>query len=556
MRSRANTSLLEVLKSRRGRGRKLYSASIHDDAQSHRLSEQLGAQAFTWGREIFFSRGAFRPGSRAGRALLTHELTHVAQQSKASRPFIQRKVSGRYPAIRKSLSTAVFRDWWVTKAEVETVLKILGALSAIDLKNTVARMEKDGLVKTLFAKVKADQAVRYAALLERIHRQRVHKRSIPICGLPPLQASCTPTKKRLVERRFSQARDWAKRARTAVVRYRKMTKKHAKTGALLDRFFFHSKVHGKQGWSAKDLSLRRIILTFDAVVKHVRLFYGNFSPVTITRKKAMPNRGGIKLECASRFDTVCANNAGAYFDPKRMEIVACPLFFEKKESIQITWMLHEMLHAYLKNVVDRGYTRERIFPLLSVVATLENADSFAEFARVNTGLKKSQKTTVDRYSGCTAGQKREAIRAAAVATRMATEGMFATTDLSPSRKIAARRHFKTHKLVELEPVRKNYGKLYQRFKKPLAFECEKKCSGSKAGWHRSWGWTLHLCPDFFKKYHGSDRADVMLLLLLDYKLGLRPTAKPGTVAYKKQKKAAAMKNAAAYVAFARDVFTR
>jgi hypothetical protein len=58
---------------------------IHTGATSAKLSEELGAEAFTAGRDIFFNRGVYQPGSQAGKKLLKHELTHVVQQKNDSR---------------------------------------------------------------------------------------------------------------------------------------------------------------------------------------------------------------------------------------------------------------------------------------------------------------------------------------------------------------------------------------------------------------------------------------------------------------------------------------
>ncbi len=53
---------------------------VHHDAPADSLSRALGARAFATGRDVFFRRGAYRPGSSSGRELLAHELTHVVQQ--------------------------------------------------------------------------------------------------------------------------------------------------------------------------------------------------------------------------------------------------------------------------------------------------------------------------------------------------------------------------------------------------------------------------------------------------------------------------------------------
>ena len=53
---------------------------IHTDAEADKLSQQLGAKAFTTGNDVFFREGAYQPGSDSGRGLIAHELTHVVQQ--------------------------------------------------------------------------------------------------------------------------------------------------------------------------------------------------------------------------------------------------------------------------------------------------------------------------------------------------------------------------------------------------------------------------------------------------------------------------------------------
>lgn len=54
---------------------------IHTDAQAEEMCEELGAQAFTNGNDIFFNKGKYNPNSDAGKHLLAHELTHTIQQS-------------------------------------------------------------------------------------------------------------------------------------------------------------------------------------------------------------------------------------------------------------------------------------------------------------------------------------------------------------------------------------------------------------------------------------------------------------------------------------------
>jgi hypothetical protein len=57
---------------------------VHDDGEAHRAAKALNADAFTTGRDIYFSRGAYNPSSQSGQKLIAHELAHVAQQNQGA----------------------------------------------------------------------------------------------------------------------------------------------------------------------------------------------------------------------------------------------------------------------------------------------------------------------------------------------------------------------------------------------------------------------------------------------------------------------------------------
>ena len=56
------------------------SVKIHTGSYASQLSNQLNAQAFTVGNDIYFDEGKYSPESLEGKHLLAHELTHVVQQ--------------------------------------------------------------------------------------------------------------------------------------------------------------------------------------------------------------------------------------------------------------------------------------------------------------------------------------------------------------------------------------------------------------------------------------------------------------------------------------------
>lgn len=67
-------------------GQDLSSVKVHTSPESDELNQQLNAKAFTTGSDIFFSQGAYQPGSSSGQELIAHELTHVVQQSTGAVP--------------------------------------------------------------------------------------------------------------------------------------------------------------------------------------------------------------------------------------------------------------------------------------------------------------------------------------------------------------------------------------------------------------------------------------------------------------------------------------
>lgn len=57
---------------------------VHTDAVAAESTQALHAEAFTVGSHVVFSAGKYAPATSEGRALLTHELTHVVQQRDAA----------------------------------------------------------------------------------------------------------------------------------------------------------------------------------------------------------------------------------------------------------------------------------------------------------------------------------------------------------------------------------------------------------------------------------------------------------------------------------------
>ncbi len=71
---------------------------VHTGGEADALNRSLQAKAFTTGSDVFFSAGAYAPGSPAGSRLLAHELSHVVQQGGGvQREAVQRAFDPKHP---------------------------------------------------------------------------------------------------------------------------------------------------------------------------------------------------------------------------------------------------------------------------------------------------------------------------------------------------------------------------------------------------------------------------------------------------------------------------
>ncbi|MCD2257709.1 eCIS core domain-containing protein [Psychroserpens luteolus] len=88
-------------------GANFSNVRIHTNSEAAQLSQDIGAQAFTHGSDIYFNKGKYDTNSNSGKHLLAHELTHTIQQGKSARN-IQRSAlsefSQEFPQIAAELS--------------------------------------------------------------------------------------------------------------------------------------------------------------------------------------------------------------------------------------------------------------------------------------------------------------------------------------------------------------------------------------------------------------------------------------------------------------------
>ncbi len=62
-------------------GANFSGVKVHTDNQADQLNRSVQARAFTTGKDVFFKKGEYNPGTKGGQELIAHELTHVVQQN-------------------------------------------------------------------------------------------------------------------------------------------------------------------------------------------------------------------------------------------------------------------------------------------------------------------------------------------------------------------------------------------------------------------------------------------------------------------------------------------
>ncbi len=83
---------------------------VHTGSRAAESARSIDALAYTVGQDVVFGAGQYKPETYAGRTLLSHELSHVIQQSPGLMPSSLPKESDHLEAGAKSASEHVMHD--------------------------------------------------------------------------------------------------------------------------------------------------------------------------------------------------------------------------------------------------------------------------------------------------------------------------------------------------------------------------------------------------------------------------------------------------------------
>ncbi|MRX41402.1 DUF4157 domain-containing protein [Flavobacterium sp. LC2016-23] len=95
-----------------GFGTDFSQVRIHTDSNAMQMSQDLGAQAFTNGNDIYFNSGKYDTDSKQGKHLLAHELTHTVQQGSNVQKKEQTPIQRSWLGDAWDSATATVSDGW------------------------------------------------------------------------------------------------------------------------------------------------------------------------------------------------------------------------------------------------------------------------------------------------------------------------------------------------------------------------------------------------------------------------------------------------------------
>lgn len=509
---------------------------IHTGHYASDVSEKLNAQAFTVGNDIYFNRGTYNPESDSGKNLIAHELTHTIQQESGGNQKMQRRVSPHIKRIRSRLTYGLF-DWAVTDGDVRAVLKDLKDLSAADLRDTVANLEKDGLINRLYSNLEEsdDRKIGWVEeLMMKIQTVRVQHGP----GNTTFVGSCNTDRINKTQGKLPVVVSWAKKCGDAILNFIYKMPGFERIRQMLEKYFFHESKAG--------------VLTEGQQVKFAE-------EIKAKIKNVEDNANGTRIQCGSPFDRTCGT-ASAYVSGTTM--IMCEKYFGFDDNKQTAVLFHELMHFYNDDVHDTGYIWERVFEYLPPGRAITNADSYSTFAAdlIVGGELAAGRTVTDAIEGCDPQQEQNLRREIAFAMRMIqnAENEITHTHFSiQNSNNAATTHFKASTHDDMNRFSDKLRDL--SVPSSINFHCEPNSAQLTDTLPFSSGRRdrLNITRPYFNVPAENRRISILLAILFKkYSDGMRAPVWPSQAAYATQTIDQAFQNPAAFAGYVRDISIR
>ena len=499
-------------------GGDLSTVRVHADDSAAASAGAIGAHAYTLGSHIVFGHRQYAPHTSQGRELLAHELVHTLQQKAAlpsdldtvrighpndaaeheadrlaadalaeraavpkdtAPPRLMRKVSKDFDRIKSDLTYGVL-DWAITDKEARDVLAILKGLenNDQDLRDTVAAMQKEGILNRLFEELPKEDIKKEQALLEKIARMRSWSEKGPGGTMQTRHGSCSPEQLKTIEATHVQAAGWLDQVLAKLAAFKAAPKDAAQKAVadIFNKYFFSLEP--------------RVIDYVVGVLQGIRADFGRWSL--------------FKLDC---FDwSPSCHDSGAYASyGSPPSINFCSSYFSTDQIYATRTLIHEVAHTQpnVTRITDRAYRSDRLIGRLSPVEALTNADSYALLVWHLVQGKSGIYAPVDEHPDCPDGWKsllKEVAARAQRSNRNAQVTFAAMTPTSLPTTLDAHEQAwlggKDNKAIR--NALNVFDQASSTFADSITFECEPggggRCDTSTFYWYFSGN--LHVCPSW------------------------------------------------------------
>ncbi len=368
---------------------------IHTDKESEKMNNDLHAQAFTHGNDIYFNEGKYDPDSESGKHLLAHELTHVVQQQAAPKAIqcqpdkhdlTATSLSGD-PILEKTFDNeAIIGKFSNSKGEhvrrIQQALIQLGigvgksgadskfgtdtedAVKTFQLDADMSIGEQDGIVgrKTLGL---LDMSVRNDAVSSDTDTA---EEDLSVKDPKKKANACEPTEKNCDDPTSPPIRTTiVTAAQKAIEMIDKVLSEQLPPKKIKDTNYpdIFSRIFRNN--DARDVSAK--VDEVKKIYEEVKNFLGR-----LKKEKDL-------VRCGTDCDGGCRDGAPAYTTETpdgKLTITFCPKF--ERSKVKAFIVLHEAHHGAIPGSVDTAYQESRLFDKLDHTKALLNAASFHVYA--------------------------------------------------------------------------------------------------------------------------------------------------------------------------------
>lgn len=371
---------------------------VHTDQRAAESARAVSAHAYTVGRHVVFDSGRYAPHNVGGRSLLSHELTHVVQQSAA--PYadgelqigeVQDAAEREADRVERSGASQSVRVGHESQPRVQGKWDWgragWGALAGLGIGGGAALLAAAAGAPGLAAGLLVGGIVG-GFLIGGFTGSDKKPGTQPAPQQPP--PGCTPDRGSKIVSGMRRGLDMSRSTIAALSALNPGARGHDRSGRASDALNRYFKSNARQ-------VANYVRDRFAQIQEMLSTLQQGLQPQQTKPVQQQPSQqqpvSAPAISCHTPDNDDTCKAAIAYVgdvqpgQTQRDSMIFCSSFFDRgnlqTDDARGAIIIHEVAHAILggkKSIQDRGYSNERFFPDLTTEEALTNADSYRMFA--------------------------------------------------------------------------------------------------------------------------------------------------------------------------------